>query len=112
MRKLLYPLGALILIILIRNATVSILSLKKDETTLINLKKQLDEEKKTNEFYTQRLIYVKKNEFVESEARNKLNLTRPGEFVIVGSEIDRNRLNNGEFDYNKPNWKKWYEMFF
>lgn len=112
MRKLLYLLIVATLLVLIRNTSVSILHLKQDEATLTNLKKQLEEEKKLNSFYKERLIYVKKTEYIEEEARNKLNLTRPGEFIVVGSEIEKTKIGSNQFNYNKSNWKKWYELFF
>lgn len=112
MKRLIYLVIVAILLILIRNTALSIIRLKGDEAKLANLKKQLEEEKKTNEFYKERLIYVKKNEFVESEARDKLNLTKEGEFIVVGTDINKPRFGSGEFDYNTSSWKKWYQMFF
>jgi cell division protein FtsB len=99
----------IILVIFIRNISLSIYTLIKNEDTVNTLKTQLEEEKREKAFLTQRLSEVKTDGFVEKEARGKLGLTRENEYQVfvappntITSDLER---------YTQPNWKKWIEVF-
>jgi cell division protein FtsB len=57
--------------------------------------------------------YLRSNDFVEKEAREKLNMQMPGEQVVVMSEKKVNGASTiGESQENKENWELWWEYFF
>lgn len=99
----------IILVIILRNTILSIHNLIENEGTVQDLHDVLDAKKKENEFLTQRLSYVKSNEFVEHEARKKLGLVRENEYPVFVMPPNNNQeiseLNQ------KPNWVKWKEVF-
>ena len=70
----------------------------------LNVKKQENEELKVQ------LTYVKSNEFVESQARDKLFLVKPGESaVIVPPELIKKKKK--EKPPPLPAWKQWVNLF-
>jgi cell division protein DivIC len=73
--------------------------------------KELLTAKKDNQKLKSELEEAKKQEFIESQARNKLLLVKPGEEqVIVPQEENKDETKSAK-DL-KPNWQKWWEHFF
>lgn len=80
-------------------AEVGLEELKKERQELLELEK-----------------YYQSEEFIEEEARNKLNMVRPGEAVVilppnVGELVGSER---GESDGGEPlpNWQRWWNLYF
>ncbi len=66
--------------------------------------------KTSNEHLRQNLSYYRSEEFVEREARNKLNLVRPGEVVVLlPSPSPQLKVQSVE---SVSNWRKWWRLFF
>lgn len=54
-------------------------------------------------------------EFIEEEARNKLNMAREGETVVILPPNVRELVGGGQAEIPKeelPNWQKWWRLFF
>ncbi len=87
---------------------------KKEEIKKEQLK--LERLKAKNEELKKQLEYVKTPEFIEKEAREKLNLARPGEVVVILPENVSEIVDIGKEQKpskeEKPNWKKWLNLFF
>ena len=66
--------------------------------------------KKKNEELKKILKSVQSPEFIEKQAREKLNMGKRGEVVVVlpKTENQRPKIENEEL----PNWQKWYKLFF
>ncbi len=60
-----------------------------------------------------RMVEVKSDGFVETQARNKLNMKLSEETILVVPEDFKletiESLDNGESE--RANWKKWWELF-
>lgn len=84
--------------------------LGNDDVSLV-LKKELEAEKKKNQFLKQRLFYVKTDEFVEEQARKKLGLVKPGEHTVIAPPEPPKGKETIEID-KTPNWEKWWKLFF
>lgn len=74
---------------------------------------KLNEIKDKNDQLKKELAFRQSDFFVEKEAREKLNLAKPGEkvAVIAGQEqvyIGQNKTQ----EIKVPNWQKWYQFFF
>jgi hypothetical protein len=65
---------------------------------------------KENTYFRERLKYVKTQQFIEDEAKEKLGLLRPGEFFVIAPTSTP--LNQYPVIEGYPNWKKWLELFF
>lgn len=76
---------------------------------------QLTHLQKRNLELKKKLVEVGKPEFIEKLARDKLNLARPNETVVI---IPEEQLNKVLSFYNKdkmvklPNWLGWFKLFF
>lgn len=111
MKKLLLVIPVLVLLLIIKNNISGIVRTLEDENTAENLKEKLVSEQKKNKFLKEHLFYVKTNQFVEKEAREKLLMSRPGEYVVIAptaSPLDQEKI---EID-TRPNWQKWWSLFF
>ncbi|MEK7595651.1 MAG: septum formation initiator family protein [Patescibacteria group bacterium] len=84
------------------------------------LKVAFDQAKTQNDALKKDLEYKNSVNFIESEARNKLNMVKPGEKIVIPSEV-LGVENSGEqnaFDLKflttitqEPNYKKWLRLF-
>jgi len=86
--------------------------LKKGERTK-NTEEKVVELKRENKALKERLEYVKSDEFVEKEARDKLNMAKEDEIIVVlpeNLEVKPPRPEGQEGDL--PNWQQWLRLFF
>lgn len=59
-----------------------------------------------------RLEEVRSQEFLESQARERLGYGREGEVILVAPEpSEGNKKNGGGEGGGKPNWKRWWEVY-
>jgi len=75
---------------------------------------ELAQAKSRNTKLLQQKKYYNSAEFIEEEARNKLNMARPGETIVI---LPKNlkKLVNGDQKKTSPplpNWQKWWQLFF
>lgn len=111
MKKVIAIVIILALFVIIRNIVVSITSLSRSNRELVELKNNLITSKRENQLLKERLKYVKTDTFVEEEARNKLNLARENEYiVVVPAEKTDSQTKQVAVNYD-PNWKKWWDLF-
>lgn len=78
---------------------------------LIVAQKQLAVEKKENSRLKQTLSEAEKVEFVESQARDKLFLVKPGENVVLLPKKTYSEVKTAE-EERLPNWQAWVNLFF
>ena len=100
MKKFLPIIAIIILLFVIKNNISGVFKTLEDEDTAENLKEKLAGEQKKNQFLKERLFNVKTNQFVEEEARDKLGMSRPGEYIVIGptaSPINKEKI---EIDAN------------
>jgi len=72
---------------------------------------KLEEKKKE---LSEKYQYYQTPEFIEEEARNKLNMAKPGETIVIlppnlGEVLSRPKT---QVEPPIPNWKKWWNLFF
>lgn len=101
----------LLLLLAIKNNISGIFHTLEDKNTAETLRKKLAEEKKKNTFLKERLFYVETNNFVEEEAREKLGMSKPGEYLIIAPTSTPPDKTDIEVN-NMPNWQKWLKLFF
>lgn len=78
-------------------------------------KEKIEELEKINQELTEKIEYTNTPEFIEKEATERLNLTRPGEKIIIMGdttetyeEKESKRANSA---VNLPNWRLWLIEF-
>jgi cell division protein FtsB len=110
MRKIAYIIIIIGLILMINGLLRSIYDLWHKQDLVTSAKKQLDFEKEKNQKLKVDFQYSQTQQFIESQAYNKLFLVKPGEEQVL---ISQNAvLNKGIKNDNTPNWQKWLNLFF
>lgn len=92
----------------------SIYNLWQKNDLLVKAKQNLAREKEYNMKLKSQLEEVKKPEFVEEEARNKLFLAKPGEqVVLIPDDVLAASVEGKKKEVDtRQNWQKWWELFF
>ena len=100
-----------LLLLLIKNNIISIFNSLNNTNTTGNLTHQLEEKKRENKYLKERLSYVKSDQFVQEQAQEKLGLLKPGEYFVIAPTATPVSSDTVSFD-DRPNWKKWWDLFF
>ncbi len=113
-KKIVFFIIIVVSIFIISNMVQSIISLSQKTHLVTDAKNELQKQKKENQELKKELGLIEKPQFVEEEARNKLFLAKPGEGVIVISkdELEASSSSKPKPPDTRPNWKKWWDMFF
>lgn len=97
---------------LIINLSTTITTLWQRQSELTRAQEELEMAKKENKDLKSQLEYAQSQEFLEKEARNKLNLVMPGEKQVFIEEEQVQASASGEA---KNNWSKnlrdWWSLF-
>lgn len=113
-KKIVFFTIIIVSLFIINNFIHSIYNLWQKNDLLTRAKQDLEHEKKENQELKKKLAEVKKPSFVEEEARNKLFLVRPGEGIVIlpTDVLSTESSQPQETEDTRPNWQKWWEMFF
>jgi len=120
MAKLLYSKPFLVFLVIILILVVIVLGQEsyhyfRTSQQIKGLKNKIEELKTSNEELAGLEEYFKSEEFLEKEARLKLNLTKPGEKLIIIKQIEEDLE---EFEQEQglakeiSNIQKWWQYFF
>ncbi len=75
---------------------------------------QVDTQQQQNRQLKAKLAEVQKYNFIEQIARNKLNMGKPGETVVIIPEKAINQVLGAQKqipEINLPNWQGWLKLF-
>jgi len=116
--KVKYIVAAIFLALATYNISKTTLEIYKNSSRVEDLQTEAEAEMEENQGLKEELAFAQTDEFVEREARNKLNLIKPGEQVLIpvdsdlklGSETavvlgDKRAIIEGNFSL-------WYNLFF
>lgn len=114
MKKIILIIIAIVSLLAINNLVRSIYDLWMKKDVVIEAEKTLEKEKKENEMLQKQLIEVKKPEFIEKEARNKLFMIKPGEQMVIVTSPTRDPVQDEARNKTKklPIWQQWIKLFF
>jgi cell division protein FtsB len=104
----------IILLLTINDLAHSIYSVWQKQDLIIQAQKDLDTQKNENKQLKKDIAQVNQPQFVESEARDKLLLTKPGESTIIipSNQLQVDSSISSKPTDNRPNWQKWWDLFF
>lgn len=113
-KKIAFFASVIILILTINNLVRSIYSVWQKQDLIIQAQKELDTQKTENTKLKRDIVQVNQPQFVESEARDKLLLAKPGEGIIIipNSQLIASPSTAPHIVDPRPNWQKWWDMFF
>ncbi|HVF69724.1 MAG TPA: septum formation initiator family protein [Xanthomonadales bacterium] len=101
-------------LVIINSMTRSIYTLWQKKHLVEDSRLEMEEQRRKNQELRNKLNEIDRPQFVEEEARNKLFLVKPGEQVVVMSEKDLKATESSKPKPKdtRPNWKKWWDLFF
>lgn len=111
MKKIVYIVVIVISLVVINNLVRSIYDLWHKKDVIVSSQDQLEAAKKENARLKAQLKNSQNSQFVEEEARNKLLLVKPGEQNVIIPH-DLIATDSGKAKDARPNWKKWWNLFF
>ncbi len=110
MKKIFFITTVIICIIIINGLAHSIYDLWHKQDLVVSANQDLEKEKKENLKLKKELAHVKSDNFIESVARDKLFMVKPGESGVI---IPSNLTSDSSTKPTKelPNWQKWLNLF-
>lgn len=104
----------IISLFIINNLVHSIYGLWQKKTVIMKAEQELNQQTKENLELKNKLVVVKKPQFVEEEARNRLFLAKPGEGIVLipSRALEATSASKFRSSDAQPNWQKWWELFF
>lgn len=115
MRKKIIQAAIIIIgISLIINLSRDILRLLKAGDQVQLAEQRVEELKVKQAELVEKKEYYQSPEFIESEARNKLNMAKPGETIVIlppNVEELAGQIKK-EPQSEIPNWRQWWKLFF
>lgn len=114
MKKAIYLIIFLISLYIINSFVHSIYNLSQKKYLIINTREELENEKERYARLTNQLSLVKRQDYIEEEARNKLFLVQPGETLVVLPSPPETKSggNEGTNTDDLPVWRQWIVQFF
>ena len=113
MKKILFIVAIVASVFIINSLVRSIYDLWGKQDLITKAQKELDKEKMENRDLRSKLSKAQSSQFVEEEARNKLLLVKPGEQSVI---IPQDLLSSSDSARKKvdsrPNFRKWWDLFF
>ncbi len=112
MKRILFFIVVIASFVIINNLIHSIYNLSQKKDLITKTKDQLTREQQENARLKKLVSQAEQPQFVEEEARNKLQMVKPGEQIVIvptsaPEETGVNRRNrNGD-----PKWKQWIDLF-
>ncbi|GIW61188.1 MAG: hypothetical protein KatS3mg089_0040 [Patescibacteria group bacterium] len=112
MKKIFYILIIIISIYIINNLIRSIYNLWQKQDLVTQAREELQKEKNKNAKLNDQLLQVKRPEFIEEEARNKLFMVKKGEsIVLIPENVFNHKTISEKMKEKKSHWQEWLEFF-
>lgn len=99
-------------IMLVVNVVHTWINLEKRGDIVKETAGRLEKSKQQKENLERELARVQSQEYIEKEARDKLNLGREGEVVLLLPTISTNQGPTPTPLQDVPNWQRWWKLFF
>ena len=113
LRISLLPIAAIVgLLVTIFGLSQSVVRLIGRKSMLKVKQEELVRLQKEQENLQNKLKLAQTPEFIEKEAREKLNLAKIGETIVLIEQEELIPYNASLIPNQIPNWKKWWNLFF
>ena len=109
-KKVAFFITIVVSLIIINGLIRSIYDLWNKQDVVENARVELEKEKQENAELKAQLAYVKSDEFIEKEARNRLFLVKPGESEVIIPE-NLIKVEEEQEVIVVPNWQQWLDLF-
>jgi cell division protein FtsB len=92
----------------------NLLHLRQAQQLVTREREKVEQLNQENQQLTQRYQEVQTDEFIEQQAREQLNMTKPGEtLVLIPQELLQYNPQPQPYrsEQNLPNWQQWWQLF-
>ncbi len=110
MKRLIAILISIISLIIIVNTFRSIVTLWQRGNIVSEQQALLNKKQQENEDLQKKLAEVESPDFIEKQAREKLNLQKEGEVVVILPKTDNKQQVTQETIKQPSNWQKWWKL--
>ncbi|OGG07288.1 hypothetical protein A2872_01635 [Candidatus Gottesmanbacteria bacterium RIFCSPHIGHO2_01_FULL_42_12] len=107
LRTIIIFIGLILIAITVR----SIVDLWRVGDSVTLREKEVQKLQEKNDSLKMRIYDVESPEYLERIAREKLNLARPGEYVVIFPKGEK-ASESAQIKDVRPNWQKWKEIIF
>jgi cell division protein FtsB len=111
MKKITFIIIVIILLFIINDLVRSAYDIWQKKDYVTQAQDELNFQKQENQRLKSALSYSQTQEFIETEARDKLFMIKEGEKKVLIPK-DTEGLQELLQKDNDPNWKKWWNLFF
>lgn len=112
MKKIAYVLIVVGLLLVINSLVHSIIDLWSKQDLVNQAQSSLDQQKAENLKLKKDLKIVSGKEFIETQARNKLFMVKPGEKEVILPQGTDSQDSQAQSHTETENWQKWANLFF
>ncbi|MEX2007178.1 MAG: septum formation initiator family protein [Candidatus Levyibacteriota bacterium] len=113
MKKILFAVLTLSLILITVGLSRSIYDLWKKQDLVISYQKQLSKQKAENQMLKNKLSTTDNPKFLEEQARDNLFMVKPGEQdIIISKELLMGSVSAQPIEEEIVTWKKWWNLLF
>lgn len=110
MRKIVFIVAIIIGLYVLFNLGKQTIALLAADRRITQVEQRVHVLKEKTQAMKQKLDYYRSEAFIEREARDTLNLVKPGEIVVfIPSPTPQV---SGVSTSQIPNWQKWWKLFF
>jgi cell division protein FtsB len=101
-------------VIAIVSLTRSVVDLWTRRDLVLERKMKFEKVEKQNSVLKKQLEEQSTPEFLEKQAREKLNLARPDDIVVLLNEASSTGVSKRRFEnfFKQASWRVWWELFF
>ena len=112
MKKIGYIITVVVLLLIINGLVHSIWDLWNKQDLVKNAQLELESQRKENSSLKKQLSYDQSKSFIETQARDKLFMVKPGESnVVIASDLLPHPSNSVP-QVQKSVWQQWFNLFF
>ena len=116
---ILFVIGIALAVIISVRAVKEAYRNRKIEKEVESLRQEAERIQNDNDTLQKQIDYYSTSEFVEKISKDKMNLQKPGETVVIvkkginnQSEIEDEKKEIVQVEDNEKNYKKWWDFFF
>lgn len=111
-KKIVFFVIVVIAVLTINNLAHSIYVIWQKQNLITNAQRNLDEEKRENSKLKENIAKVNKPQFIETQARDNLNLAKPQEAIVVIPTSTITKPTSSSHTDARTNWQRWLDFFF
>ena len=116
---ILFVIGIALAVIISVRAVKEAYRSRKIEKEVESLRQEAERIQNDNDTLQKQIDYYSTSEFVEKISKDKMNLQKPGETVVIvkkginnQAEIEDEKKETVQVEDNEKNYKKWWDFFF